>query len=555
MTNYGQHFSTLKTPQGEQARGDQVKNNAGGFVFAIDRWQRLDRWLVLGAEGGTFYVGERALTIENAKTVQECIREDGPRTVARIVDVSHRGLAPKNDPAIFALAMCAGADDPSTRKAALAALPQVCRIGTHLFHFARDVENFRKWGRGLRDAIAKWYTEKPADRLAEQLVKYRQRDGWSHRDLFRLAHPKAATPEQAALFRYAIAGASELGERKVKRGDREVSYASVGDVSAYIAAFEEAQKNDSKTRICALIREHGLTHEMLPTQWKAYVEVWEALLEKMPLTALIRNLGKMTEVGLIKPLAQATRLAASKIEDGAALRKGRVHPMTILVALKTYQQGHGDKGSLKWSPQREIVDALDAAFYLAFEAVEPTGKNTLIGLDVSGSMTSAIAGMPLSCREASAALAMVTARTEKHWHCFGFTSAGGGYGGRWGGGNAGFTEIAISPKQRLDDVIRAIEKLPMGGTDCSLPMQYAMKQKLDVDVFHVLTDNETWAGAIHPHQALQQYRRESGRAAKLCVLAMTPSEFTIADPNDAGMLDVAGMSADVPAVIANFARS
>src|SRR4051812_3242089 len=109
MTNYAKHFSTLRTPQTELARQDQVENNAGGFVFEIDKWQRLDRWLVLGAEGGTYYVRERELTVSNAKTVQACIREDGLRTVARIVDVSHRGLAPKNDPAIFALAMCAGA--------------------------------------------------------------------------------------------------------------------------------------------------------------------------------------------------------------------------------------------------------------------------------------------------------------------------------------------------------------------------------------------------------------------------------------------------------------
>jgi 60 kDa SS-A/Ro ribonucleoprotein len=553
MTDYGQHFSTLKTPQVESARSDQKVNGAGGFVFTVDKWSRLDRFLVLGADGGTYYASEKALTVENARVVQECASEDGARTVARIVDVSYRGLAPKNDAAIFALAMCASESDSKTRKAALDALPKVCRIGTHLFHFVRDTQVFRGFGRGLRDAVAKWYAAQPADKLANQVVKYRQRDGWSHRDLLRLAHPKAPTPQHEALFRYVV-NPIENGERDVKRGEKVTKYDAVETLPPFIWAFEEAQKTDDKSRICAIIREHGLTHEMLPTQWKNHVEVWDALLLGMPMTALIRNLGKMTEVGLLKTMSNATRRTAEKLADRDVLRKARVHPMSVLVALKTYQQGHGEKGSLKWEPQREIVDALDAAFYLAFETVEPTGKNMLLGLDVSGSMTSPIAGMPLTCHEASAALAMVTARTEKNWHCFGFTAASGGPGGRWGGGDCGFTEIAISPKQRLDDVIRTIDRLPMGGTDCSLPMRYATKNKFDVDAFAIYTDNETWHGNVHPFQALREYRQQSGRAAKLCVLAMTPTAFTIADPNDAGMLDIVGMSADVPAVIANFVR-
>ena len=35
--------------------------------------------------------------------------------------------------------------------------------------------------------------------------------------------------------------------------------------------------------------------------------------------------------------------------------------------------------------------------------------------------------------------------------------------------------------------------LPFGGTDCSLPMTYALANRWEVDTFIVLTDNETWA--------------------------------------------------------------
>lgn len=49
----------------------------------------------------------------------------------------------------------------------------------------------------------------------------------------------------------------------------------------------------------------------------------------------------------------------------------------------------------------------------------------------------------------------------------------------------------------------------MGGTDCALPMIYAKQQSLDVDVFIVYTDSETWFGKIHPCEALKDYRRVS----------------------------------------------
>ena len=75
-----------------------------------------------------------------------------------------------------------------------------------------------------------------------------------------------------------------------------------------------------------------------------------------------------------------------------------------------------------------------------------------------------------------------------------------------------------------------------------------------MDAFYVYTDNETWAGAVHPVKALQQYRQQTGIPAKLVVVGMTATGFSIADPNDAGMLDVVGFDAGVPALMADFIR-
>src|SRR5262249_14591993 len=97
--------------------------------------------------------------------------------------------------------------------------------------------------------------------------------------------------------------------------------------------------------------------------------------------------------------------------------------------------------------------------------------------------------------------------------------------------------------------------LPMGGTDCALPVLYALARNIPVDVFVVLTDSETWAGGIHPSQALRRYRERTGIPAKLIVVGMVSNGFSIADPNDPGMFDVVGFDSATPQVMADFARA
>src|SRR5262245_63477671 len=105
----------------------QVPNSAGGFAWGVDDWTRLRRFLVLGSEGGSYYAREWELTRTNAQAVERCLQQDGLRAVAEAVRVSVEGRAPKNDPALFVLAMAAGLGDEATRKAALDALRQAAR--------------------------------------------------------------------------------------------------------------------------------------------------------------------------------------------------------------------------------------------------------------------------------------------------------------------------------------------------------------------------------------------------------------------------------------------
>jgi 60 kDa SS-A/Ro ribonucleoprotein len=524
----------------------QIENSAGGFGWQLDDWGRVDRFLVLGCEGGTYYASERQLVLQNAAAAQRCIAADGLRLINRIVAISESGRAPKNDPAIFLLAMASKLGDEGTRRAAYAALPKVCRIGTHLMHFAHYAQGFGGWGRGMRKAVGSWFNARPATELAYQLAKYQTRDGWSNRDLLRLAHPRAASPSHDRLFAWAVKGQLPDG-------------AAEDSSLALIVAMQELATLRDSTNIAVaaeVIRTHRVPRECVPTPLLRHPEIWEALLEAMPLTAMLRNLATMTRVGLIAIGSEATTKIARELRGADRIAKARVHPLSILAALVTYKSGRG-RGE-GWIPVIDIVDALDAAFYTSFESVQPANMRMLLALDVSGSMGSgSIAGVTgLTPRIGTAAMALVTAATEANHTFVGFTAAAnGGYGGKWAPGSPGITRLEISPRQRLDEVVTAISALPFGGTDCALPMIWAKENKVDVDTFVVYTDGETWAGDVHPAQALRTYRDARGIPAKLVVVGMTSNGFSIADPDDAGMLDVVGFDTSTPPVLSDFARA
>ncbi len=566
MTNYAKHLSVKETPQNEKIFGsNQIQNNAGGFSFQVDDWKRLNRFLILGTQGGSYYASEHKLTVANADGVIRCINADGVRVVNTVIEISNNGRAPKNDPAIFVLALVTKYGNDASRKAAYDNLSKVCRISTHLFQFLNFSEQIGKgYGSGFLRSVSNWYNDKELNDLASQVTKYRNREGYSHRDVLRLSHVKTNDSARNEIYKWISWNGYKNGkdapvsfksekqkELYLKNHETIVSWVKshynetgemISNVHPLIDVFERIQRAKKASEIVSLIKEHKLPREVIPTELLNDVSVWEALLPHMPMTAMIRNLATMTTVGLIKPLSDASKLVISKLDNVEALRKARVHPIQVLSAMNVYGGGHGFRSTKTWTPDQNIVDALDSAFYASFGNVEPTGKNIMLALDISGSMEGGeIAGVPgITPRVGSAAMAMVTAHVEKNVLITGFHNT--------------LIELNISGKKRLDEVVRYINGLGFGGTDCSLPMTYASKNKLKVDGFVVYTDSETWAGNIHPSQALVKYRKDSGISAKSVVVGMVANEFSIADPNDVGMMDVVGFDTATPQLISEFIK-
>lgn len=533
--NYAKNLNYHTTPQSEPIPGKEnlmVKNSAGGYSFNIDMWKLLNRFLILGTEGGTYYISESNLTRQNVDNLKSCIKQDESKVLDCIVEISTTGRAPKNDPAIFALAALMVYGSEKIKKDIANVFPKICRTGTHLFTFVYYVDTMRSWGRSLRKTISQWYNTMNAEQLAFQIVKYQGRtvegtkNQWTHCDVLRSAHVKPISEQHNAIFKYIV--------------KKEIP-----DFSSFISAYEELKvlKDNDVKKAIKLIKDNKIPHDVWPTELKNYAEVWEAVLDDIPLMALIRNLGKLTSIDVLKTGKFDTiEIVNKKLSNSEYIRKSLIHPISILIALKTYEEGYGFKGKLSWSPVQHIIDALNEAFYLSFTNIIPTGKRFCLGIDVSSSMLQRAIGTNgvLTCSEVASAMSMITARTEQKYAIMGFSDR--------------FKELGITPKMRFEEILNKVINQTFGSTDCALPMIWALNQNIEFDVFCIYTDNETWAGKIHPVQALQMYRQKTGIDAKLIVLGMATNNFSIADPTDPGMLDIVGFDSAVPQIINEFVR-
>ena len=202
--------------------------------------------------------------------------------------------------------------------------------------------------------------------------------------------------------------------------------------------------------------------------------------------------------------------------------------------------GRSVDGKNRWTPVPQVSAALDSAFDRSFSAAPQTGQRVYLAVDVSGSMQANTLGRisGLTARMAASAIIMAIARREPNHFIAAFSNQ--------------MEDLNITAQDSLRDVMERTTNLHFGPTDMSLPMLHAMESNIPVDCFIIATDGETWAGDIHPAQALRMYRQKTGIPAKAVQLAFVSNHHSIMDPDDAGTLDIPGFDAAIPSILHDF---
>ncbi len=463
-------------------------------------------------------------------------------TLLKLMPVPHSfenrnsdGRAINNSAPIFALVLLSMGEAPEAKKAFAEIFPQVVRTGSHFYEWLNYTKSLRGFGKIIRECGRTWLSRGDVKALAYQLLKYQQRQGFSHRDALRLFHVKPITEDHQALFKWVVKGWDTL--------PAEIPSQPLSQIWWY----EWLKRNPDRTHE-AIAKGH-LTHEMAAPVGKMDKQAWQLLFEEMPIGAMLRNLGSLTELEVLTTSSKHqlnSRKNLDRIEsilnNREHLRKGRIHPIDVLKALKTYQSGGRLGRSQKtWEPVPRIVDILEKAVELSFDTLQPTGKTFMHAVDVSGSMSwGVVQSVGLSCCEIATVMSLATAKAEKNYMIRGFADD--------------FRDLEITAKDSFSSAIKKASNQNFGGTDASVAYDWMIKKKFYADVICFWTDSESWTGSKHPSQALLEYRKKVNPHAKAVYITLAPYQISLVDPQDPNSWDLGGFDPSTPRVIQMIAN-
>ena len=505
MSDYA-FMSFKETPQSEPIPGKaMVKNRAGGYGFEVPLKDKVRRGLLFGTTENAYYADRRELTTDLINALTELAKQDAPKLADIIVECAERPF--KMSPPIFALAVMSIHCPVEFRRV----FNNVVRTASHLLEFVSYVRNLRGWGQTVSKAVNAWIVSR--EDLAYQALKYRGRTfgkhRWDLRDVVRLTHLKGDKhPEIQPVLQWLTKGAAHESLEQIRAWER----------------FKESPDPE-------LIRKHRLTHEMV-TGTTLDKKCWQALFENMPMTALIRNLRVLTNQGVLDFFNRPDNLdrLEAKLTDRGILAKARIHPMQLLVAHRAYSRSEG--------AVPRVVDILDAAINVAWSCVEPMNAPIVLSLDISPSMESTIGDRnPISYCEVGAVMALALAKKEKQYLINGFSTE--------------YHQLDIRATDSIDTAARKAIDRNWGGTDASLPFLWA--EQKGIQAHHIMiTDNETWAGRIHPQQAFDRYKKVCPWAKVIYVTIGAYGEIRLNSPDDPTGMDVVGFDPQLPELIRRF---
>ena len=529
--NYKFFTSKKATPQTQAIPGrekEMIKGRSGGYMFDAGMEKMLRRCLLIGTAQSTYYAGKQELTEDFVNTVQQAVAEN-PRLVADEILYASNGRSINNSAPILALVLLSMGETPEAKQAFMEIFPQVVRTGSHFCEWLSYTKSLRGFGKVVREMGKTWLSQSDVRHLAYQLLKYQQRHGFSQRDALRLFHVKPPTEEHNLLFNWVVKGWNELPTQ------------IPCEALAQIWWYEWLKRNPDSTK--EAIAQGRLTHEMAAPVGKMDKEAWQLLFTGMPIGAMLRNLGSLTELGVLQAHNRKNLQRVEAILNNKKfLRKGRIHPIDVLKALKTYQSG-GKLGKSKknWTPIPRIVDILEKAVELSFEVLEPTNKVFMHAVDISGSMSYGVVNsVGMSCAEIATMMALVTAKAEKNYMIRGFSTK--------------FIDLGITSRDSFSSALQKASNKNFGGTDAAVAYDWMIKHKFKADVICFWTDSESWAGRRHPSQALQEYRRKLNPNAKAVYCTLAPYRISLVDPQDPFSYDLGGFDPSIPRIIQSIAK-
>lgn len=496
-------------------------------------------------------VNKYTLNMDQAATLLDSVVLGGKgiellNTVERVHD---RGLTVMKNSLIFTIAFCTCRKEQTVKKRGFEMMQKICRRSVSFLTFIDYREKVSKhvyrstgWSKALRAAVRKWYQSHEPAELAKLVMEYPRHNKWTHRDVLRLAHIPPNNECQKIIFSFLIVG--------LKKTSELFKNESEDDSQKLLVLLEEltaVRKAENASEIVPFMDRLKLPWNFVSYSLYHEAELWEEMIAIMPFDVMIQNTARMAKMKLLEGDNRTKTTFMKRCLDKKEIDESGIHPFQVLTQREYYGNAVNDvKRKPCWKSDRQIVVSLNLALTFAMDSnLKSSGKRFFVALDASDSMKAHLINNDhVQCSTAAAMIALCLVKVEKKVVVKAFSRE--------------LEDVKITGDTNVDEIVKKLAEIPLGGCDCSRPLIYAKSNKVKVDIFVVITDKETWRGKTNPFDALKQYRKALKIPAKLIVVMLNPDgasgEGIVSNPQDRGILLITGFSAAMAKVMSNFSK-
>ena len=481
-------------------------NEAGGIAYTLTPKQQLAQLAATGCLNNTFYADAQSQLDQVLKLAESLDVEFIAKTA---VYARQKGFM-KDMPALL-LAVLAQKDVNMLARV----FDQVVDNGKMLRNFAQIIRSGavgrKSFGNRPKKLMQTWLltaTEK-------QLLNAAVGNSPSLADVVKMVHPKPREAWRAAWFAWLIG----------KPYDREA-------LPPITRAFEDYKQS----------REGELPN--VPFQMLTALDLnsgdWAQIARNGSWQQVRQNLNTFLRHEVFAK-SKNIKMVAEKLRDETAIARARVLPYQLLTA---YQATSNQMSS-------EIREALQDAMETAVQNVPVIQGKVVVCPDVSGSMHSSVTGYRGSatsktrCIDIAALVSAAMLRTNPQARVIPFEQI--------------TVNVQLNPRDSIMTNAEKLANVGGGGTACSAPLVMLNREKADVDLVVIVSDNESWADDSQGWGATTSLMKEWDILKRRCpeakLVCLDIQPYTKAQArNRHDILNIGGFSDQVFSLIGSFAE-